>query len=319
MAQPRLRLGVADHDLNTAIIEGTVKVEGFDLDIEHSTNDGLIHAGLREGRLDACEYSFGSYMGERARGVPYIAIPAFPNRKFRLSYIFVNSATGIETPKELEGKRVGILLWANTAGIWARGALQHHYGVDLTAIKWFSRVAAPVGLPAGVTVEKLPDGSSLDEMLVAGQLDAVIQADVMPSIKRKDPRVRRLFHDYKTEEQSYFRATGIFPISHMVTFPREFVDHHPDTPVAVLKAFRESRDQAFDRIEEQEVLSISWASAQLDEQRALMGPNYWAYNVEDNIRPLEAMMDFAHEQGVTPERLHVDDLFVPEAANLPGF
>src|SRR6266566_4236627 len=286
MAQPKLRLGIADHDLNTAIIDGTVKVEGFDLDIEHSTNDGIIHAGLREGRLDACEYSFGSYMGERARGVPYIAIPAFPNRKFRLSYIFVNSAAGIETPKDLEGKRVGILLWANTAGIWARGALQHHYGVDLSAIRWFSRVAAPGGLPAGISVEKLPDGSSLDEMLVAGQLDAVIQADVIPSIKRKDPRVRRLFRDYKTEEQGYFRATSIFPISHMVTFPREFVDHHPDAPVAVLKAFRESRDQAFDRIEEQEVLSISWASAQLDEQRTLMGPNYWAYNVEDNIRPL---------------------------------
>lgn len=319
MAAPKLRLGIADHDLNTAIIDGTVKVEGYELDIEHSTNDGAIHSLLREGKLDACEYSFGSYMGERARGVPYIAIPAFPNRKFRLSYIFVHSAAGIEGPKDLEGRRVGILLWANTAGIWARGALQHHYGVDLTTIKWFSRVAAPPNLPPGISVEKLPDGASLDEMLVSGQLDAVIQADVMPSIKLKDPRVRRLFRDYKSEEQSYFKATGIFPISHMVTFPQEFVDRHPEAPVAVLKAFRQARDEAFNRIEEQEVLSISWASAQLDEQRALMGPNYWAYNVEDNIRPLEAMMDFAREQGVTPERTHVHSLFVPEAAAFPGF
>lgn len=104
-----------------------------------------------------------------------------------------------------------------------------------------------------------------------------------------------------------------------MTFPQEFVDKHPEAPVAVLKAFRQSRDEAFNRIEEQEILSISWASAQLDEQRTLMGPNYWAYNVEDNMRPLEAMMDFAHEQGVTPEQTHVDSLFVPEAANLPGF
>jgi len=319
MPDPKLRLGFADHDLNTAIIDGTVKVDGFDLDVTHSTNDGEIHALLREGKIDACEYSFGGYMGDRSRGVPYIAIPAFPNRKFRLSYIFVNSAAGIDGPKDLEGKRVGILLWSNTAGIWARGALQHHYGVDLTRIKWLSRQAPPSALPAGISVEKLPDGSSMDEMLVSGKLDAVIQADVMASITRKDPRVRRLFPDYKSEEQSYFRATGIFPISHVVTFPQSFVDQHPDAPVAVLKAFRQSRDEAFHRIEEQEVLSISWASALLDEQRALMGPNYWAYNVEDNIRPLEAMMDFAHEQGVTPERLHVDDLFVPEAAALPGF
>ena len=319
MAAPRLRLGIADHDLNTAIIDGTVAVEGFELDIEHSTNDGEIHALLREGKLDACEYSFGGYIGERAGRGRYIAIPAFPNRKFRLSYIFVNDAAGIEQAKDLEGKRVGILLWANTAGIWARGALQHHYGVDLTTIKWFSRAPAPSALPPGVSVERLPEVASLDEMLVAGELDAVIQADVMPSIKRKDPRVRRLFRDYKSEEQNYFRATGIFPISHMVTFPQEFVDQHPGAPVAVLNAFRRSRDLAFDRIEEQEILSISWASAQLDEQRALMGQNYWAYNVEDNIRPLEAMMDFAYEQAVTPRRVHVDELFVPEAAALPGF
>lgn len=319
MAQPKLRLGFADHDLNTAIIDGTVTVDGFDLDLTHSTNDGAIHALLREGKLDACEYSFGGYLGDRSRGVPYIAIPAFPNRKFRLSYIFVNSAAGIDGPKDLEGKRVGILVWSNTAGIWARGALQHHYGVDLTRIQWLSRGSVPSGLPAGISVEKLREGSNTDEMLVEGELDAVIQADVLPSITRKDPRVRRLFPDYRSEEQGYFKASGIFPISHMVTFPQEFVDQHPDAPVAVLEAFRQSRDEAFHRIEQQEILSISWASALLDEQRALMGPNYWAYNVEDNIRPLEAMMDFAHEQGVTPTRMHVDDLFVPEAAALPGF
>jgi 4,5-dihydroxyphthalate decarboxylase len=318
MAGSPLRLGIADHDLNMPIIDGTVKVEGFDLDITHGTNDGVIHSLLREGKLDACEYSFGSYVGEKARGVPFIAIPAFPNRKFRLSYVFVNRAAGIDGPKDLEGKRVGILVWSNTAGIWARGALQHHYGVDLTRIRWLSRAPVPRTLPPGVSVEQLPNGD-LDTLLVEGDLDAVLQADVPASIKRHDPRVRRLFEDYRTEEQSYFRSTGIFPISHMVTLPQEFVDRHPDAPVALLSAFRQARDEAFARLEDQQILSISWASAALDEQRKLMGPNYWAYNVEDNVRPLEAMTTFAHEQGVTPHRVPIDSLFVPEAAALPGF
>ena len=104
-----------------------------------------------------------------------------------------------------------------------------------------------------------------------------------------------------------------------MTFPQEFVDRHPDAPLALLKAFRQSRDEAFTRIEDQQMLSISWASALLDEQRALMGPNYWAYNVEDNVRPLEAMIGFAEAQGVTPRRVALDSLFVPEAAALPGF
>jgi 4,5-dihydroxyphthalate decarboxylase len=315
--RPTIRIGIADHDLNTPIIDGTVKVEGFDLDIASGTDDGAIHQLLRDGKIDACEYSFGTLMGERARGVPYISIPAFPNRKFRLSYIFVNSAAGIENPKDLEGKRVGILAWQNTAGIWARGALMHHYGVDITKIKWFSAAQSPSTLPAGVTIESMPP-RKLDEYLVSGQLDAVIQADVLPSIRKKDPRVRRLFQDYKTEEQTYYKSTGIFPISHMITLPQEFVDRHPDAPVALLKAFRQARDEAFQRIEEQQILSISWASALLDEQRALMGETYWAYNVENNRRPLEAMTQFAHEQGLTPERFPVEKLFVPEAAALPG-
>lgn len=315
--RPTIRIGIADHDLNKPIIDGVVKVDGFELEIASGTDDGAIHQLLRDGKIDACEYSFGTLMAERARGVPYISIPAFPNRKFRLSYIFVNSAAKIDSPKDLEGKRVGILAWQNTAGVWARGALMHYYGVDIAKIRWFSAAPSPSTLPPGVVIEPMPP-RKLDEYLVTGQLDAVIQADVLPSIRARDPRVRRLFPDYKSEEQRYFKATGIFPISHVVTMPQAFVEQHPDAPVALLKAFRQARDEAFRRIEEQQILSISWASALLDEQRALMGERYWAYNVEDNRRPLEAMSRFAFEQGLTPSPFPVDQLFVPEAAALPG-
>lgn len=318
MAAPVIKIGIADHDLNTPILDGTVKVEGFELDIASGTDDGAIHQLLRDGKIDACEYSFGTLMAERSRGVPYISIPAFPNRKFRLSYIFVNSGAGIDKPKDLEGKRVGILAWNNTAGIWARGALSHYYGVDLARIQWFSAAPQSPGLPAGITIQPIPP-RQLDPLLVAGELDAVIQADVMPSMQKRDPRVRRLFADYRKEEQTYFRETGIFPISHMITFPQEWVAKNPTAPVALLKAFREARDEAFHRLEDQQILSISWASALLDEQRALMGHDYWAYNVESNRRPLESALEWANEQGVTARKLSVDELFVPEAAALAGF
>src|SRR5688572_15882065 len=157
--RPKIRIGIADHDLNTPILDGTVKVEGFDLDIASGTDDGAIHQLLRDGKIDACEYSFGTLMGERSRGVPYISIPAFPNRKFRLSYIFVNTAAGIEKPKDLEGKRVGILGWQNTAGVWARGALMNYYGVDITKVKWFCGAPNPPSLPPGVTIESMPPRS----------------------------------------------------------------------------------------------------------------------------------------------------------------
>ena len=215
------------------------------------------------------------------KGAPHLSIPAFPNRKFRLSYIFVNGSSGIEKPKDLEGKRVGIMQWDNTAGVWARGALQHQYDVDLTRICWRAVQAKQDSVPPGIHIEKVTgDGDAdtiLDELLVEAKLDAVIGPNVLASISRRDSRVRRLFRDYKAEEQNYFRETGIFPISHVVTLKQEFIERHPNAPVALLKAFRLARDEAFNRLEgpDPQVLVVSWIAAAVEEQRALMGEHYW--------------------------------------------
>ena len=204
MAEPKLRLGVADTDVNMPIIDGTVKPEGFELEITHGTNDGAIHALLTNGSLDASEYGFSTLLRGKAQGASFVAIPAFPNRKFRTSYIFVNGAAGIESPRDLEGKRVGIPGWSVTACIWARGALQHFYEVDLARINWFS-VRSDGTSPPGIQIRPLQQRGDLDAMLLSGELDAVIEPNVLPSVQRGDARVRRLFRDYKTEEQSYFR------------------------------------------------------------------------------------------------------------------
>src|SRR5262245_47279237 len=185
-----------------------------------------------------------------------VFVPAFPNRKFRLSYIFVNAGAGIHTPADLQGKRVGIRFWANTAGIWARGALAHHYSVDLKSIQWIAVQTDETSIPDGAVDLRITASESglsasdhLDALLLSGAVDAVIDANVLPSIVRRDKRVRRLFPDYPREERAYFEATGIFPISHVVTLRGAFVDRCPSAPVAVLRAFRQARDMAFDAIE----------------------------------------------------------------------
>lgn len=300
-------------DTNLPLTDGTVNVEGFEFE------------SITHGDADAWDEGFGALVRSKVEGVPVISIPAFPNRKFRQSYIQVNSGAGIETPRDLEGKRVGILAWSNTAGVWARGALQNYYHVDLTRITWLSVLADMPALPPGIRRELIPQRGAepdavLDDMLVAGDLDAVIGPNVLPSVTRRDPRVCRLFRDYKTEEQRYFKNTGIFPISHVVTLSQDFVNRHPDAPLALLKAYRQARDVAFDRVEgsDPQTLVISWASALMAEQRALMGENYWPYNVQDNEVALRAMMEFAHQQGLTPSKLDPQSFFAPEAAALSG-
>ena len=300
-------------DTNKAITDGTVRIEGFELEIV-----------ARESAADAWDCGFAARLRAHAQGARHVSIPAFPNRKFRLSYIFVNSKAGIASPRDLEGKRVGIMQWDNTAGVWARGALQHTYGVDLQRIHWLALRVTQEYLSAGIRIEKL-EGSgdadaTLDRLLAEGKLDAVIAPNVLPSISRRDPHTRRLFRDYKAEEQRYFKPTGIFPISHVVTLKQAFVERYPDAPVALLKAFRAARDVAFGRLEgaDPQILVISWAAAAVDEQRELMGENYWAYNIDGNRRALEAITEFGFEQGLSPSRIDFAAFFHPEAAALPG-
>lgn len=317
MANPRLRMGFREPevDTNRPLVDGAVTVEGFDLEASHFRSPETI---------DAWDASFGGLMRTKGRGEhPYVSIPAYPNRKFRLAYIFVNDASGIESPRDLEGKRVFV---SSTAGVWARGALQNHYGVDLTRVRWCMPGPEAESWSPEVRVEPLPhisgpqDADALDAMLLEREVDAVIEPNVLPSISRRDPRVRRLFRDYKSEEMAYFEATGVFPISHMVTLRQEFVERHPDAPVALLRAYRRARDMAFDRLygSDPEVLVTSWVAAAIDEQRAVMGDDYWSYNVRDNVRSLEAMMEFAHQFGLTPTKLDYRIFFHPEAAALEG-
>ncbi|MPZ13320.1 MAG: hypothetical protein GEU73_02640 [Chloroflexi bacterium] len=316
MADPKLVLAFREPDIDTQrpFIEGQVKVEGFGLETQKFTGPDS---------CDAWDASFGGTLMQTAgRGeFPYVSIPAFPNRKFRLQYCYVNAASGINTPRDLEGKRVFV---SSTAGIWARGALLNYYEVDFTKIHWVMSDGEGGAKSWGpsIEVEPLPRGTNVDAMLLSGELDCVIEPNVLPSISNRDPRVRRLFPDFKTEEQKYFRETGIFPISHVVSFNKSYVEQRPDAPIALLKAYRQSRDIALNSVGGTDgplYLVISWAVAAMNEQREVMGERYYAYNVVDNVRSLEAMMLFAHQFGITPTRLDYRRFFHEEAAAYPGW
>lgn len=315
LANPKLRFFFREPtiDTNLPFTDGTISVEGFDLTVS-------------TGEWDAIDHAFGALVEAKEAGTAGVSIPAYPNRKFRQSYIQVRSDAGITSAKDLEGRRVGILAWANSAGVWIRGALQNYYSVDLTTIDWVAVQGFEGTLPDGIRIENLPKSTGgpdqlLDKMLLDGAVDAVLFPNVLPSISAHDPRTRRLFTDYRTEEQKYYRETGIFPISHVVTLKREFVEKYPHAPVALLEAYRRARDEALNRIEGSDpvVLTISWAAVNLAEQRELMGERYWPYNLEDNRRSLEAMLEYSYQQGITKTKLNIESFFDPAARTLPGF
>jgi hypothetical protein len=127
--------------------------------------------------FDASEFSLRGYVVRRGRGADdLVAIPVFPSRFFRQSCIFVHDGSGIRSPEDLRGKRVGVPEYQMTAAVWARGILADGYGVRAADVEWVQggleepgRIPFEPAEPAGVTVGFAPTDRSLAQMLESGR------------------------------------------------------------------------------------------------------------------------------------------------------
>ena len=199
MARLQLTLGCGDYDLTHALIDGSVAPPGVDF-IPLTMASPERHWRLVRGHeFDVCEFSLASYLAGRAVGLPYTAVPIFPHRRFRHSYVFVNAAAGIREPRDLAGRRVAVRTWQTTAGVWLRGILASECGLPLREVHWFAEHAeeTPLALE-GWRFERLPEDANLDQMVATGALDAAVYPNILPSIAHGDPRVRRLWEDRKS-------------------------------------------------------------------------------------------------------------------------
>ena len=263
---------------------------------------------------DASEMSFAktlSLMSQPAPGI--VPIPVFPSRVFRHSAIYIGEKSGIREPKDLEGRRVGIPEWAQTAGIYVRGLLQHEYGVDLARVHWHQAGVHQPGriekvelkLPVGVRITPVLD-KSLAQMLASGELDAAISA--------RDPGGRRLFHDYVEMEEAYFRKTRIYPIMHVIVLRRDVYERDRWIAMNLLKAFEEAKRQSMQRLVDIGLshVPMPWQAEHARRWREIAGEDFWPYGIEANRRTLEPFLQYAFEQGVTARKLQVEELFAPE-------
>src|SRR6185503_5147439 len=287
---------------------------GIDLTVLELEIEEIFFRFTKFREWDASEMSFAktlSLMCQPAPGV--MPIPVFPSRVFRHSAIYVGEKSSITRPKDLEGRRVGIPEWAQTAGIYVRGLLQHEYGVDLARIHWHQAGVRQPGriekvalkLPAGVEIEPVPD-SSLAQMLAAGELDAAISA--------RDPGGRRLFQNSQEMEEAYFRKTRIYPIMHVIVLRREAYERDRWIAMNLLKAFEEAKRESMRRLVDIGLSQVPmpWQAEHARRWRAVAGEDFWPYGIEPNRATLEPFLQYAFEQGVTERKLEVEELFAPE-------
>ncbi|WP_158547461.1 ABC transporter substrate-binding protein [Rhodovulum sp. 12E13] len=314
MKKIELTLACGDYEIVRPLKEGIVKPDGIDLIVLTGMDSTTRHwRFLRNGDFDMSETSASSYVVARDYGYPITALPVFLHRRFRHGFVYVNTSKGIETPKDLIGRKVGIKSFLVTAGHWMRGILEHEYGVPHKSIDWYAELDEDVDFepPADLKLTRLPDDKSVERMLAEGELDAVIHSSLIKPILEKDPRVARLFPDYKAEEQKYFAKTGIFPIMHVLGLRNEVVEKYPWVPVNMFNAFQEAKKIAMKRMENPRIVPLAWYREAWEEQEAILGPDPWEYGLtERNRHTLETLAGYSHEQGLIRRPARLDELFV---------
>lgn len=320
MSKLTLTLACGPYDLMGGLIDGTTDVPGIDLNVLTMGSPERHRRMLQHAEFDVCELSLGGYLVAREAGAPFTAIPVFPHRRFRHGYVVINSRSGIRMPADLNGRRIGLRSLRNSAGLWMRGILAEHYGVDLGTIQWWSQEQEEMSVQRAdwMNVQSVPAGRNIDEMLVAGDLDAAIYPEMLPSQRRGAPEVGLLWPDPKAEEIAYFKKTGIFPIMHTVVIRNEIIERYPWVPMSLWQGFQRAKEACYRRMRNPRVFALVWAEEQMREQQAIFGSDPWPYDLQHNRANLEVAIRYAVNEGTIREAPRLEELFVPTTLRPAG-
>ncbi len=310
------------YDRMLALYTGEVQPDGIDLNFLAIDDPRQIFDRMgRNLDFDACEMSSTEVISRHAAGrKEMVALPVFPSRVFRHGFITVNRKA-VKTPKDLEGKRIGIPLYTQTAAVFIRGLLQDEYGVDLSGVQWVqgaTNSAESHGNPAAppplkkVAIEPNTSGRSLSELLERGDIQAIIGSG-LPVALRTNPDVQRLFPDFHVRELDYYRRTRIFPIMHLVAMRRDVYEKHPFIATSLFKAMTEAKDIALEKMRNVGALRymLPGMTAELDEIDDVFAGDPWPYGIEPNRPTLEALVRYMAEQSLIKAPIPAQDLFVP--------
>lgn len=323
MGDLSLTMATGPYDRVAALKDGVVRPDGIALDyVTHLPVHDIFLAMAEREAYDVAEMLLALYLVMRGRGeFPFVALPVFPSRVFRHGNIFLNRKAGIGTPKDLEGRRVGIQEYRQTALIWVRGILRDRYDVDTDAIHWVEGGVNVARTPSARTdvrpqgalsISALGEGAILSEALAAGELDAVIAAR-QPDSLRTCADVVRLFPNYREVERAYFTDTGIFPIMHTVVMREALYRAHPWIAASLYRACDQARGWALERMRYSGAMMYMtpWLYDDIEEMDEVFGADAWPYGLEANRALLTTFMRYLVEEKFLPAPIPPEELFAP--------
>jgi len=318
MVEVPITIACGNYDRTRAIIDGRVKVEGCAVTYLPLYPEEIFHRAFKFQEFDVSELSFSSYL-RTVDTSAYIGLPAFVSRIFRHSGIYIRTDAGIKTPADLRGKRIGLPEYQITAVVWMRGMMQHEYGVAPNEIHWRNGgqeqpgrgERTPLKPIPGLDLQPLGPDQTLVDMLRNGELDALFTARAPSSFLKGEPHVARLFPNTREAEKAYYKKTGLFPIMHLIGIKKTLVEQYPWLATSVYKAFCEAKALAMIDLRDVNALMVTlpWLEAETNETMAVMGQDFWKYGVHENMPEIEALTQYACEQGLVDRKIAVAELF----------
>lgn len=315
MAELKLRTVTRTQGNNRALKDGTVEPRGFEF--EFIEVDPLIDAFRRMVRgleFDLSEMAMTTYIAARAHGKRMTALPIFLMRAFHHGAILYNTKSGIRTPKDLEGRRVGVNRgYTVTTGVWARTVLQNQYGVDLRKVTWVlagDEHVAEFRPPSNVV--PIDKGRKLADLLASGELPAAINLEV------DSPDVKPLIPDAREAGFEALRATGHYPINHVMVVRDELLASHPDLAARVFEAFTESKRLYVERLRTGAIEKPTAVDEMYRRVMQITGRDPLPYGIEPNRPSLQELITAAHDQQIIPGPVAVEELFAASTRTLVG-
>ncbi|MBI4633497.1 MAG: 4,5-dihydroxyphthalate decarboxylase [Deltaproteobacteria bacterium] len=319
MENVHLTVAISKFDHVRDFVTGEIKAEGIDITHLNLVHEEIFYRFLKYSEWDVSEISFAKYVALISQGdESMMAIPVFHSRAFRLSSFYVHRDGKIKKPEDLAGKKIGIPEWAQTASVYTRGYLMHQIGIPLQDIDWYQAGVNEPGrtekvalkIPPGVRYTQVSD-RSLTELLLAKDVDAVLSARPPQYFLDGNPEIVRLFPDFLTAEEAYWRETKIFPIMHAVVIRADILKRYPWVAMNLFKAFEEAKRRSIQRALDFSAsrFPIPWSSEYANRAVKIFGPDYWPYGIEPNRVTLESFLQYAYEQGVCHRHLKPEELF----------
>jgi 4,5-dihydroxyphthalate decarboxylase len=313
MAKAKIALALGSYDRHAPLLERCIEHPEVDVQyIELDPQQGRHERFLQHFEFDAAELSFSSYLIAVDQRLPVHAVPIFPRRLFSQSQMYKNIHCGIESPKDLIGKRIGLSGYQNTLGVRAKGDLTHFYRVPRANVTWVTpgKEVIDVELPADVKIETRADMSVIEQEFVEGKIQAMFVSRLPKPFRDGNPNVARLFAEPQAEEERYLREEGYFPIMHVLAFKKDLAERHPELPKALYAVFEQARQRAMQRWTDPNWSMVMWGRAELERQNKLCSSDPWRNGLEANRKNIERFALYSHEQGLTKRRLTPEELFV---------